>query len=69
MIAVGKEMNLQFAFGYDPMEFGDTLRRIAEGEYDVEPMITAEVPLEGVADAFEALSDPEAHAKILVIPR
>jgi len=68
MIAVGKELNLQFVFGYDPMEFGDTLQRIADGQYDVEPMITAEVPLEGVADAFEALGDPEAHAKILVIP-
>lgn len=68
MIAVGKEINLQFVFGYDPMEFGDTLRRIAEGEYDVEPMITAEVSLDGVADAFVALGDPEAHAKILVIP-
>jgi hypothetical protein len=31
-------------------------------------MITGEVPLEGVADAFVALGDPEAHAKILVIP-
>ena len=68
MIAVGKEINIQFAFGYDPAQFGDTLRRIAEGEYQVEPMITAEVPLEGVADAFVALGDPEAHAKILVVP-
>lgn len=68
MIAVGKELNIQFAFGYDPGEFGDTLRRIAEGDYDVAPMITAEVPLEGVADAFVALGDPEAHAKILVVP-
>ena len=68
MLAVGKELNLQFAFGYDPLEFTTTLSRIAEGAYDLEPMITAEVPLEGVADAFHALADPDAHAKILVIP-
>jgi len=68
MIAIGKELNLQFAFGYDPMEFTTTLHRIAEGTYDVAPMITAEVPLDGVADAFGALADPDAHAKILVIP-
>jgi 2-desacetyl-2-hydroxyethyl bacteriochlorophyllide A dehydrogenase len=68
MIAVGKELNLQFVLGYDPVQFQTTLRRIAEGELDVAPMITGEVDLDGVADAFEALADPDAHAKILVVP-
>jgi hypothetical protein len=31
-------------------------------------MITGEVPLDGVADAFEALGNPEEHCKILVTP-
>jgi hypothetical protein len=31
-------------------------------------MITATVPLEGVAGAFAALGDPESQAKILVTP-
>lgn len=69
MMAVVKELNLQFALGYDPMQFGTTLRRIAEGEIDVSPMITGEVGLHGVAGAFTDLGDPEAHAKILVVPR
>ncbi len=68
MIAVGKELNLQFVLGYDPLQFQTTLRRIAEGELDVTPMITGRVDLDGVADAFTALGDPEAHAKILVVP-
>jgi len=68
MIAVGKELSLQFVLGYDPVEFGETLRRIAEGELDVAPLITGEVGLDGVAGAFEALADPDAHAKILVVP-
>jgi threonine dehydrogenase-like Zn-dependent dehydrogenase len=68
MVAVGKELNVQFVLGYDPMEFGTTLRRIAEGELDVAPMITGEVPLDGVPQAFRDLADPEAHAKILVRP-
>lgn len=67
-IAVVKELNLQFVFGYDPVQFQTTLRRIAEGEIDVSPMITGHVDLDGVPDAFEALADPEAHAKILVVP-
>jgi len=68
MIAVGKELNLQFVLGYDPVQFQTTLRRIAEGEVDVTPMITGRVDLDGVPAAFEALADPEAHAKILVVP-
>ena len=32
MRGIGKELTIQFVLGYDPMEFGGTLRRIAEGE-------------------------------------
>lgn len=68
MLGVVKELNLQFVFGYDPLEFAETLRRIAEGEIDVAPMITGRVGLDGVPQAFADLADPEAHAKILVTP-
>ena len=68
MVAIGKELNLQFVLGYDPMEFAETLRRIAEGEVDVAPLITGSVGIDGIAGAFEALADPDAHAKILVEP-
>jgi len=68
MLAVGKELNLQFALAYDPMEFAETLRRIAEGELDVEPLITGSVGIDGVPGAFEALATPADHAKILVEP-
>ena len=68
MIAVGKELNLQFVLGYDPLQFQTTLNRIADGELDVSPMVTGRVDLDGVAEAFTALGDPEAHAKILVVP-
>ena len=65
---IGKELSLQFAFGYDPMEFAASLDSIAEGEIDVTPMITARVGLDGVPDAFEALVNPDEHCKILVTP-
>ena len=65
---IGKELSLQFAFGYDPMEFAASLYSIAEGEIDVTPMITARVGLDGVPDAFEALVNPDEHCKILVTP-
>jgi len=68
MRAVTKELNLQFVFGYDPLEFKATLDRIADGEMDVAPLITGSVPISGVPQAFTDLADPETHAKILVEP-
>ncbi|MFA9566235.1 MAG: zinc-binding dehydrogenase [Acidimicrobiales bacterium] len=68
MLGVVKELTIRFAFGYDPAEFAETLRHIAEGTFDVAPLITGSVDLDGVAGAFEALADPDTHAKILVEP-
>jgi threonine dehydrogenase-like Zn-dependent dehydrogenase len=68
LIAVAKELEMRFSFGYDPFEFSDTLQAIAEGEFDVAPMITGEVGLDGVPSAFEALGSPDEHCKILVDP-
>jgi threonine dehydrogenase-like Zn-dependent dehydrogenase len=68
LIGVGKELEIRFALGYDPFEFGATLRAIAEGEFDVASMITGSVGIEGVPGAFEALSSPDEHCKILVEP-
>lgn len=68
MRGVVKELDIRFAFGYDPMEFAETLRRIAEGELDVEPLITGRVGLDDVPDAFARLAMPDDQAKILVEP-
>jgi threonine dehydrogenase-like Zn-dependent dehydrogenase len=67
-IAITKEIELTFVFGYTPDEFALTLRQLAEGIIDVSGLVTGTVGLEGVADAFTALGDPEAHVKILVQP-
>jgi len=68
-MAINKETDLRFVFGYTPMEFRDTLHMIAEGEVDVSPLITGTVGLGGVANAFDALGDPAKHAKILIDPK
>ena len=41
---------------------------IAEGEVDPRPLVTGTVGLDGVEAAFDALGDPEVHAKILIDP-
>ncbi len=66
--AISKEIDVRFCLGYDPTEFSDSLHAIAGGDIDVRPLITGEVGLDGVPGAFEALSHPEQHCKILVTP-
>lgn len=68
-MALHKEIELRFVFGYDPGEFRDTLHMIAEGKVDPSPLLTGTVGLDGVASAFTALGDPEKHAKILIDPK
>jgi len=67
-MAINKEVELRFAFAYDPSEFHQTLQWIAKGKVDVRPLITGTVGLDGVAGAFDDLGDPERHAKILIDP-
>lgn len=67
-IAITKEIELTFVFGYSTDEFAMTLRQLAEGVIDVSGLVTGTVGLDGVAGAFKALGDPEAHVKILVQP-
>jgi threonine dehydrogenase-like Zn-dependent dehydrogenase len=67
-MAINKEIDLRFVVGYTPLEFRDTLYMLAEGKVNAAPLITGTVGLHGVGSAFEALSDPEAHAKVLIDP-
>ncbi len=68
LLAVVKELSLQFVYAYDQEEFDETLRALAEGELDVEPLLTGRVGLEGVAPAFEELARAEDHVKVLLEP-
>jgi threonine dehydrogenase-like Zn-dependent dehydrogenase len=68
-MAINKEIDLRFVLGYTPVEFRDTLHMLADGKVSIGPLVTGTVGLPGVAAAFAALSDPEAHAKILIDPK
>lgn len=68
MLGIGRELNLQFAFGYEPGEFVTALTAIADGKVDLAPWLTDTVNVDGVPQAFRDLADPEEHAKIMVVP-
>jgi threonine dehydrogenase-like Zn-dependent dehydrogenase len=67
-MAINKEIDLRFVFGYSPLEFRDTLHMLADGKVDPSPLITGIVGLDGVSGAFTALGEPDWHAKILIDP-
>lgn len=68
LVGIGKELNIQFALAYDPLEFDAALRAIADGAVDLEPLLTGVVGIDDVPRAFAELGDPEQHAKIIVEP-
>ncbi|MEI7913896.1 MAG: zinc-binding dehydrogenase [Mycobacteriaceae bacterium] len=68
-MAIAKELDARFVFGYTPLEFHETLHMLADGKLDASALVTGKVGLGGVAAAFDALGDPERHAKILIDPR
>src|SRR5271165_931160 len=67
-MAVTKEMELRFSFGYTPDEFAATLARLAAGVPGADLLVTSAVDLAGAPGAFETLRTPGEHGKILVTP-
>jgi threonine dehydrogenase-like Zn-dependent dehydrogenase len=68
-MAINKEIDLRFVVGYTPLEFRDTLTMLAAGKVDAARIVTGTVGLTGVDGAFDALGDPETHAKVLIDPK
>jgi threonine dehydrogenase-like Zn-dependent dehydrogenase len=67
-MAVTKEIELRFSFGYDPTEFAATLARLAAGMPGADLLVTSKVDLAGAPGAFELLRTPGEQGKILVTP-
>jgi threonine dehydrogenase-like Zn-dependent dehydrogenase len=68
LLGIIKELNIQYVYAYTPEEFAASLRLIAEGQVDAASMVTAQVGIDGVAQAFDDLANPERHTKIIVEP-
>jgi threonine dehydrogenase-like Zn-dependent dehydrogenase len=67
-LAVNKELDLRFVLGYTPLDFRDTLYRLADGRLYAGSLVTGTVGLEGVNGAFDALAAADVHAKVLIDP-
>jgi threonine dehydrogenase-like Zn-dependent dehydrogenase len=68
VFGVLKELTLQFVVTYSPQEFEQAMHLIAEGTINVSPMVTGQVGLNDIAQAFSDLSQADQHTKIMVMP-
>jgi len=68
-MAINKEIDLRFVVGYTPLEFRDTLHMVADGQVNAAPLVTGTVGLAGVESAFDALSQAQTHAKVVIDPK
>src|SRR6201999_1410885 len=64
MLGIMKELNVQFVLGYTPTEFANSLQLLADGKVEAASLITGKVGIDGVAQAFADLGNPEKHMKI-----
>ena len=62
------EVTVMGSFHASPHEFEKALNLIAERTIDVRPLITRQMPLDRVSEAFERLSTSKEEIKIAVIP-
>jgi len=67
-IGIYKHLSLRFVLGWSPEEFATSLHNLAEGRINGQALVTGEVGVDGVPQAFADLADPEQHVKILVRP-
>lgn len=68
LIAINKELSLQFVLGYSMQEFQESLQQIADGGFDVAQLVSHRIGLDEVPAMFDALQNPEQFAKVLVEP-
>jgi threonine dehydrogenase-like Zn-dependent dehydrogenase len=66
--ATVKELDVKFSYYYNPEEFAECLDAIADGELPWQSMLTGSVGIDGVASAFDTLSGPNDHIKVIVEP-
>lgn len=67
-LGIYKHLRLSFVLGWTPEEFAESLVNLAEGRIDGASLVTGEIGIDGVPQAFADLADPEHHVKILVRP-
>ncbi|WP_422022566.1 zinc-binding dehydrogenase [Pyruvatibacter mobilis] len=68
MVAIMKEVGLQFVLGYEPRDWDTVLSFIASDRLRVDHLVTDRVGFDAFPDAFEALRTPSTQCKVMLKP-
>lgn len=68
VMAVVKELRVDFALAYRKQDFQFTLDMLASGRVDARPMLTDVVGFDAFGEAFEALKQPSTQCKVMLEP-
>lgn len=68
MLAITKELSMNFVIYYTPEEFAEALAMLKHGQLDWQTLHTGTVSLSEIPRAFAELANPENHAKIIIDP-
>ena len=68
MEAVMKDLTLTFLLGYEVQDFHFALQMASEGRIDPSVLLTDQISLDEVPEAFEALRTPNTQCKVVVVP-
>ena len=69
MLAISKEIALQFVLGYARDDFELVLDTLRAGRIDAGALISQVIGLDALPATFEGLRRPNPHAKVLIDPR
>ena len=67
---MAREISLRTTFSSDPVDWRIALELLRSGKVTIEPLISEAsfIPLEGIQDAFEALTKPSTQLQVVVRP-
>lgn len=69
LMAINRQLSMEFVLAYEPQEFALILGRIASGQIDAGAVITWEASLDETARAFRLARQAGEHVKIVVNPQ
>jgi (R,R)-butanediol dehydrogenase / meso-butanediol dehydrogenase / diacetyl reductase len=68
IMAIGKELQINYVLAYRHQDFAFTIQMLAAGRIDPQPMLSGIVGFEGFPAAFEALKTSKQECKVLLHP-
>ena len=66
--ALVKQLNIKYAYYYEPQEFAACLQGLAGGDIPWRELVTGKVGIDGVPGAFEELMKHNPHIKVIIEP-